>query len=343
MGDPPDLTLLAYAKDPVICCIYDGPTLRNALSSMPGLHSITLSIEHRTVHGIPWPILHFILSLPQLREFSLRFHHLAPKTPPKHIRLHHPAPLTSFQHILHDHPSQTTFYDAGNGEESALFVILDGVHKTMERLALTTEIAPLHAICTTFDWPNLRELRLRGERRTVGNPPLPIIAMFANMPRLRVLELKLAHPTGAPLQPIWPIGYRTTFPWPELQDLTLSLLRVAGRRGHTGRHAECERCDAGRTSRRGGLQSARSRAEAAYEGCRRATCAYTGGDRPVMVSAMFVSHLHLAHRLARGIARVTRARPATLLVWFYLLANSGSLHARASPLASHVHSRNCVR
>lgn len=222
MGDPPDPTLLAYATDPVVCCIYDGPTLYEALSNMPDLHSITLGLEHRTVHGIPWPILHFILSLPQLREFSLRFHHLAPKTPPKHIRLHHPAPLTSFQHILHDHPSQTTFYDAGNGEESALFVILDGVHKTMERLALTTEIAPLHAICTTFDWPNLRELRLRGERRTVGNPPLPIIAMFANMPRLRVLELKLAHPAGAPLQPIWPIGYRTTFPWPELQDLTLS-------------------------------------------------------------------------------------------------------------------------
>ncbi|OJT09985.1 hypothetical protein TRAPUB_13531 [Trametes pubescens] len=84
------------------------------------------------------------------------------------------------------------------------------------------ETAPLRAICTTFDWPNLRELRLRGEHRTVGDPPLPIVTMFAHMPRLRILELKLAHPVGAPLQPIWPIGYRIAFPWPELQDLTLS-------------------------------------------------------------------------------------------------------------------------
>ncbi|KAL1939457.1 hypothetical protein VTO73DRAFT_10013 [Trametes versicolor] len=222
MDDSPDLSLLAYATDPVICCIYDGPTLRNALSNMPALRSITLGIEHRTVHGIPWPILQFILSLPQLREFSLRFHHLAPKTPLKHIRLPHPAPLTSFQFILHDHPPQSSFYDAGNGEESALYIILGGVHKTMERLALNTETAPLRAISTTFDWPNLRELRFRGERRTVGDPPMPFVAIFANMPRLRVLELKLAQPAGAPPQPIWPIGYRTTSHWPELQELTLS-------------------------------------------------------------------------------------------------------------------------
>ncbi|OJT04234.1 hypothetical protein TRAPUB_5054 [Trametes pubescens] len=94
----------------------------------------------------------------------------------------------------------------------------------MERLVLTTEIAPLHAICTTLDWPNLRELRLRGEPRTVGDLPLSIIAMFAHMSRLRILDLKLklTKPEESPPRPIWPIRYKSEFPWQELQELTVS-------------------------------------------------------------------------------------------------------------------------
>lgn len=218
----PDRKALRFTTHPLVCGIYDGPTLRNALSHMPMLHSITLGLEYRTVHGIPWPVLHFILSLPQLREFSLRFHHFAPKTPQEDVNLACPAPLTSFEHTLNDRRPQNTFYDPGDGEEHAISVVLSGVHKTMERLVLTTEIAPLRAICTTLDWPNLRELRLRGGPRTVGDPPLPIIALFAHMSRLRILDLKLTQPAESPPKPIWPLGYKSTFPWPELQELTVS-------------------------------------------------------------------------------------------------------------------------
>ncbi|EIW53570.1 uncharacterized protein TRAVEDRAFT_99591, partial [Trametes versicolor FP-101664 SS1] len=211
-----------FTTHPLVCGIYDGPTLRNALSHMPKLHSITLGLEYRTVHGIPWPVLQFILSLPQLREFSVRFHHFAPKTPQEDVHLACPAPLTSFEHILNDRRPHNTLYDPGDGEEHAISVVLSGVHKTMERLVLTTEIAPLRAICTTLDWPNLRELRLRGEPRTVGDPPLPIIALFAHMSRLRILDLKLSEPAESPPTPLWPLRYKSTFPWPELQELTVS-------------------------------------------------------------------------------------------------------------------------
>lgn len=214
--------VLKFTTNPVVCGVYNGPALRRALSHMPGLRTIVLSHSYKTVHGIPWSVLQFILSLPQLREFSLRFHHFAPTTPQEDIRLACPAPLTSFEHTLNDRRPRSTFYTPGEGEEHALSVVLAGVHTTLERLALTTEIAPLHAICTTLDWPNLRELRLRGEPRTVGDPPLSIIAMFAHMPRLRILDLKLTQPAGAPRQPIWPIGYQTTFPWPDLQQFTIS-------------------------------------------------------------------------------------------------------------------------
>lgn len=195
---PSEGRILKFTTDPVVCGIYHGPALRRALSHMPGLRTLFLSHTYKTVHGIPWSVLQFILSLPQLREFSLRFHHFAPKTPQEDIRLAHPAPLTSFENTLNDRRPHSTFYTSGEGQEHALSVVLSGVHMTLERLALTAEIAPLHAICTSLDWPNLRELRLRGEPRTVGDPPLPIMTMFAHMPRLHILDLKLAQPAGAP-------------------------------------------------------------------------------------------------------------------------------------------------
>ncbi|KAL1939446.1 hypothetical protein VTO73DRAFT_10002 [Trametes versicolor] len=189
---------------------------------MSRLHSISLELNYRTIHGIPWPVLQHILSLPPLREFALKYHRLAPKTPPEEIHLDFPAQLTSFRFTLHDRRPRNTRFQLKENEERAVNIILGGVHKTMEQLELETESAPIHAICTTLDWPNLRELRLRGLRRAVGNPPLPIIAMFEHMTRLRVLDLKLAQPASIPAQAVWPANYQTTFPWPELQHFSIS-------------------------------------------------------------------------------------------------------------------------
>ncbi len=220
--EPREEPILTFATDPLVCCLYDGPVLSNALSHMPRLHSISLELNYRTIHGIPWPVLQIILSLPQLQRFALKYHRLAPKTPPEEIRLDRLAPLTSFQFTLNDRRPRDTRYHLEESEEHATNIILSGAHKTMEQLVLATESAPIDAICTTFDWPNLRELRLRGVRRTVGNPPLPTVAMFAHMTRLRVLDLKLAQPAGIPAQSVWPANYQTTFPWPELQHFSIS-------------------------------------------------------------------------------------------------------------------------
>ncbi|EIW53571.1 uncharacterized protein TRAVEDRAFT_134182, partial [Trametes versicolor FP-101664 SS1] len=89
--------ILTFATDPLVCCLYDGPVLPNALSHMSRLHSISLELNYRTIHGIPWPVLQHILSLPSLREFTLKYHRLAPKTPPEEIHLDFPAQLTSFR------------------------------------------------------------------------------------------------------------------------------------------------------------------------------------------------------------------------------------------------------
>lgn len=60
-----------------------------------------------------------------------------------------------------------------------------------------------------------------------------------------------------------PIQFAPTPTTPQSMYM-LKLLRVAGRRARTGRHAECECCAMARTSRRGGLRGPQ-------QGCRRAT------------------------------------------------------------------------
>ncbi|KAH9854935.1 hypothetical protein C2E23DRAFT_874989 [Lenzites betulinus] len=211
---------LRFATNRFVCGLYEGSNLRNVLSPMSGLHSITLGHARVTIHGISWTVLQSILSLPQLREFSLYSHHLAPGTPPEELRLEYSAPLISFGFILDDNRPRSTVFDPRESDKRAVSVILSSVHKTLKRLVLTAEAAPLRAICTTLDWPCLQELRLRGERLTSDDP---IIAMFAHMTQLRVLELNFVEPKSpSEPQPIWPVGYRSVLPWPELQDLIIS-------------------------------------------------------------------------------------------------------------------------
>ncbi|KAJ8474345.1 hypothetical protein ONZ51_g7269 [Trametes cubensis] len=97
--------------------------------------------------------------------------------------------------------------------------MLCGVYSTDFLKAALSSMPRLHTVTLKFpsifehglprqpDWPRLRELRLKGELSPFGDPPLPFVAVFSNMPKLRVLELKLAQS-------------------PELRELTLSCPQV---------------------------------------------------------------------------------------------------------------------
>lgn len=79
--------------------------------------------------------------------------------------------------------------------------------------------ATLESSCSS--WPRLRHLVLRGS--AWSELPEPFVAICARMLNLRLLGLKV-NPThhGAMPQALWPQGFPSSFPWPELERLTIS-------------------------------------------------------------------------------------------------------------------------
>ncbi|KAI0768244.1 hypothetical protein BD413DRAFT_133032 [Trametes elegans] len=225
-GTPLDLQeRLWFAPDYLLCGIYDSLTLQNALQHMPQLHSVQLHMwDTIATHGLPWSVLRPILSLPNLREFAIQFLRFAPDACSKEaLAFNSPAPLTSFECTLNHRRVAAPYGPVEGNEQLALSVVLHGIHQTLERLVLTTDHAPLDDICFTLSWPCLRELVLRGEFRTVGDPPLPFVRLLANMPKLRNLDLRISQPPDIEPQPVWPADLpNMLLPWPGLQQLTVS-------------------------------------------------------------------------------------------------------------------------
>ncbi|KAI0643921.1 hypothetical protein C8Q79DRAFT_977412 [Trametes meyenii] len=210
---------LQFAQDPMLCGIYDGPRLENALRNMPQLSSVAFKIPGVEIHGLPWSVIAAVLSVPGLQELRIISLLICPKTlPTETIGLHHPVPLKSFDYALYDLRSEPRSWPT---EKQALINILVNVCSTLEKLTIPTEAVPFRYLLSA-QFPALRELHLRGDYRTAGSPPLPYVQAFANMPRLRCLDLRLAQVFDDHIPPLWPAGLETTFPWPELEHLTIS-------------------------------------------------------------------------------------------------------------------------
>ncbi|PIL28328.1 hypothetical protein GSI_09479 [Ganoderma sinense ZZ0214-1] len=128
------------------------------------------------------------------------------------------APLTAFRYeaIL----TRDRKY-AISVEKDALALVLEKIHHSLVTLALPSEPAPI-SLMARLDWPNLRELRLRGMRWPA--PRTPLVILFANMPNLRSLALELRIPDDGDPEAVWPPGLprSTKFPWPELEHLTVA-------------------------------------------------------------------------------------------------------------------------
>ncbi|KAH9885231.1 hypothetical protein C8Q73DRAFT_660101 [Cubamyces lactineus] len=206
-----------YTNDPLLCGVYSTDYLKTALSDMPQLHTMTSNFGQSVVR----------LRL-KMKSVIVNAHRIAPSLRPgEGLRINgRSAPLTSLCHVLSGYrPDREKAYSS---QEHALELFLNASRDTLERLTLSTDCAPLPWMCKQSCWPRLHELRLRGELRIIENPPRPLVSMFANMPELRILELKLAQPVDRDPQAFWPPSHRITgsFPWPELRELTLSCPQI---------------------------------------------------------------------------------------------------------------------
>lgn len=204
-----------------VCQAFIGPIIQHILRQMPSLTKLSLRTHVGVVHGPYWAFLRFALSLPRLREFEMTGLTFCPVVlPDESLELEDGtcAPLTAFRYeaIL----TRDRRY-ALSVEKDALSLILAKIHRSLATLVLPSEPAPI-SLMSCLDWPNLRELKLRGMRWPEQGTPL--VLLFANMPRLRSLALELRIPDEDNPQAVWPPGlpYDTTFPWPELDELTVA-------------------------------------------------------------------------------------------------------------------------
>ncbi|KAI0329982.1 hypothetical protein GY45DRAFT_790980 [Cubamyces sp. BRFM 1775] len=219
-------SLLRYTDDARLCGAYKSKALADVLLQMPRLHTIEFRFPSLTyLHGIPWPVLKHVLSLPSLQELCVDMHRFAPmlSDTEQELTLDIPINLTSFSHTLSDYHRRSVVFPT---ERKALELVIKSSSSSLRRLTLAMELAPLDLLHNGADWSNLRELHLRGQYRTIGDPPLPLISVFAHMSQLRILDLKLIQPTELDPQPIWPSGYLGQWPWPELEELTVSCPQI---------------------------------------------------------------------------------------------------------------------
>lgn len=212
-----------HIPDYLQCVVYDPAVLGAALRAMPRLRIASFGLRGWYHHGIPWPVVEAVLTVPHLREFSCNGHAFAPRSTPLRDpqALDSLAALTSFRYTRPDFRTIPRTYES---EVAALGLVLRQIHRSLEFLELPTESTPLSDI---FDlsWPCLRELRFRGELDLAAISSMPPISALAHMSALRTLDSRISSPEGTS-QTIWPAGYQAEWPWPHLQHLTVSFPSV---------------------------------------------------------------------------------------------------------------------
>ena len=201
-----------------------GTFLADNLRLLPFLHSVIID-NTRWTHGeckeraIPLPVILSILATPQLRCFRSfgELYHPGDPIPerPKDLLL---GNISAFEHHNSHLRREPRKYPS---EAILLSILIPEMRFTLEHLTLPIENAPLQQMYLN-DWPHLRRLTLYGERRTVTKPFLPYISILARMPALRSLHLLFANPVELPAKEIWPRGHHETFPWPALEELTIT-------------------------------------------------------------------------------------------------------------------------
>ncbi|PIL36454.1 hypothetical protein GSI_00143 [Ganoderma sinense ZZ0214-1] len=205
--------------DPVVCGAFHRWLTDVAVRQMPRLTEVAFdNCKYIPVHGLPWRTVRAMLTIPNLHHFtiaSLRICPTADDTVEWGDSLQPSSVLSSFRYWVRD-PTPTRSFPA---EERGLDTMVRAFHASLETLDLPSEPAPIMLMCS-LSWPRLRELRLRGLRWTT--PSTPIVSLFACMPYLRTLVLQLYEPEHVDARAVWPRGFNATYPWPELEYLSIS-------------------------------------------------------------------------------------------------------------------------
>ncbi|KAI9060666.1 hypothetical protein FKP32DRAFT_1678979 [Trametes sanguinea] len=225
----PESRISPWVRPTIHPSIYAARALQDAFEHMPKLNKIKIFALQG--HGVPWLVLETILSNPRLRSFDLpeclcrsepSWDHIPPDP-----RLSVAAPLQYFRYTHHDIYRRAPRSSA----LETLFVsaVTQQASQSLETLITSSEMVPsLYDLLASASWPNLRELRLVGER-AASDPALvrSYPTVLANAPKLQTLVLDLAPPPGAtPRLKICPprfgIHSQDTFPWPELLKLSIA-------------------------------------------------------------------------------------------------------------------------
>ena len=194
-----------------------GAFLADAFRRMIRLRSLVFELTSKEESGSKplfiWSVLAAALTTPHVLRISISGDAYEHRQIPTDLNI---APLTHFsyhQSIYRRNPRAT------RGQYDLLALILKKIYATLEELHCISESLSLRVLYE-HDWPQLRVLYLYGQRFTPHNRPY--ISILSRMRRLRELRLELANPAHVDRQAIWPPGFNFTYPWPELERLTLT-------------------------------------------------------------------------------------------------------------------------
>ena len=216
-------------KNSLLCRVVEGPLFEHWLSKLPQLQSLFLyqiGFIGEESHGISWPALCQVLSLPAIRKVIIRRLHICPalRSTDK-LYIGSISPVTIFLYSL-DAPPETFLTEPEvdvepdyNSEMAALGVALGALHASLERLELPICSAPLH-IFPLHAWPRLRRLVLRGKPSESFVSSL--LSSVASIPDLRSLVLKFSSRDDIQPVVLWRADLISAFPWTALEELVVT-------------------------------------------------------------------------------------------------------------------------
>ncbi|KAI0711833.1 hypothetical protein C8T65DRAFT_520261, partial [Cerioporus squamosus] len=222
----PEILTLQDTDNCLLCGALAGPLVEQWLPGMPRLRSITLYHRDEEPHGLSWPALSAVLSLPVIREFKLdRLHFCPALRPSDELHIDSPGQLTSFEYLLRK-PAETyeteprmSIKPNYSDERRALSTALGALHENLEMLSLPTELVSMH-IFSQHPWPRLRRLTLRG--RPSDDLISSLLSSIAHIPALRSLVIKFSSAGSMRPGVLWRGDVVTAFPCPALEELVVT-------------------------------------------------------------------------------------------------------------------------
>ncbi|KAI0350385.1 hypothetical protein OH77DRAFT_1075704 [Trametes cingulata] len=191
----------------------------NVASSLHAMRQLQKVIFQGEQQCLPWPIIYAVLSTPTLRSLELHGGLTIDREASHAAGNLQRAPLVSLC-LVPEYLRPSPHHYAS--EIEGLASLLEHFPQSLQTLVLFSQSTPF-TLLSRCDWPQLRELCIEGDGERVWTCPIPLVSVLSRMPRLRVLQLKLALRYDQHPKPIWPQDHNiAVLPWPELESLTVS-------------------------------------------------------------------------------------------------------------------------